>query len=164
MLAETKVNERIRAQKIILVSDDGENKGCINRLDALAMAQAKGVDLIQVSYPENDDPPVCKLMEYGKFKYWQSKKKKQKHESVKEIRISYRIAEHDLDVKHKKICEFLSDHHKVKYSMILKGREKYMKDEALSKFNEILKTFEGKAQWQPVTILGEQVMTVLQPK
>ena len=163
MPTEIRVNDRILAIKVMLISSEGENKGQFTRADALVIARESGMDLIQVSYPTNGELPVCKIMDYGKYKYWLSKKSKCKHESVKEIRVSYRIADHDLETKNTKVSKFLAKHYKVKYVMTLKGREKYRKD-AITRFCGLLKYFEGKATWQSPVASNNQVMTVLSPK
>ena len=165
MSVDLKVNDRIYASVVTVISDDGTNRGNVSREIALSMARDAGLDLIQMSYPDNGDVPVCKIMDYGKYKYWQSKKNKPKHDSVKEIRVHYHTAEHDLGIKHKKVFEFLSKKHQVKYVMQLRGREKYMREEVLHKFVEMLDSFKDVASWTtPTAIVGGQVVTVLNPK
>ena len=96
------MNERIRVREIRVVGDDGEQFGVMSTRDALALATEKELDLVEIS--PNATPPVCKIMDYGKFKYEKTKKdkenkKKQKNIVVKEIRIKPHIDEHDKDTK-----------------------------------------------------------------
>ncbi len=105
--------------------------GIFSREEALKIAKEQGLDLIEVA--PNANPPVCKLLDYGKFKYEREKKrkksKKKQSDTLKEIRLSYQIGEHDLKIKVKKIEEFLKEGHKVKLSIWFKGREKIYKEE-----------------------------------
>lgn len=109
--------------------------------DALRLAIQQGLDLIEVS--PNAKPPVCRIMEYGKYKYEQEKKtrqtKQKQHQSeVKGIRITVRAARHDLEIRVRKLEEFLNEGHKVKIEMILRGREKAHRDFARKKFDAFL--------------------------
>ena len=104
MQSNPKVNGSITADTVILISLDGSNHGKVKKAFAIATAKEKGLDLIQMSYPTNGEPPVCKIMDYGKYQYKRSKKIKNKTEVVKEIRVSYRIAEHDLAIKNKNLA------------------------------------------------------------
>lgn len=108
------------------VIDGDKQLGILSLADALAMAGRAGLDLVEVS--ANAAPPVCRIMDYGKFRYQQNKKlqdakKSQTIIQVKEIRIRPKTEEHDLQVKIKHIRKFLSQHDKVKISMMFRGRE-----------------------------------------
>ena len=123
---ETRVNERIRACEVRLIDEEGQMVGVMTSSQALAMARERGLDLVEVS--PMAVPPVCKLMDYGRFKYEQSKKenearKHQKVSEVKEIRLSPRTDDHDLSVKARKIEEFLAEGDKVKVGVRFRGRE-----------------------------------------
>jgi len=123
---ETRVNERIRAREVRLIDEDGQMIGVMTSGQALSMARERGLDLVEVSPMAT--PPVCKLMDYGRFKYEQSKKenearKHQKVSELKEIRLSPRTDDHDLFVKVRKIEEFLSEGDKVKVGVRFRGRE-----------------------------------------
>jgi translation initiation factor IF-3 len=109
-----------------LIGADGSQVGIIAREQALQQAQDAGLDLVEVA--PNADPPVCKIMDYGKFKYQESirakeARKKQGHQSVKEIRFGPKTAEHDYQTKRNRVAEFLEDGHRVKVSVRFKGRE-----------------------------------------
>ncbi len=120
------MNERIRAREVRLIDDDGKVIGVMSSGQALAIARERGVDLVEVS--PLAVPPVCKLMDWGRFKYEQAKKesearKHQKTVELKEIRMRPRTDEHDLAVKVRKIEEFLGDGDKVKVGVLFRGRE-----------------------------------------
>ena len=123
---ENRINDRIRAPKVRLIGADGSQVGIVTIQQALQQAQDAGLDLVEVA--PNADPPVCKVMDYGKFKYQESirakeARKKQGHQSVKEIRFGPKTAEHDYQTKRNRISEFLDDGHRVKVSVRFKGRE-----------------------------------------
>ena len=137
---ELPVNEQIRAKEVQVIDENGEKKGVMNINDALDLAFDKKLDLVLVS--PNLEVPVCKIMNYGKYKFEQSKKekeakKKQKVTELKEIRITPNIEQHDFDFKAKNIRKFIEDGNKVKVTVRFRGRElNYVKlgEEALNKF------------------------------
>ena len=121
-----KINREIRAASVRVISMDGEQLGVITLTEALAEAAKAGLDLVEVS--PTAAPPVCRIMDYGKFRYQQSKKvqiskKSQTVIQVKEIRLRPKTEAHDLEVKIKHIRKFLDQHNKVKISMMFRGRE-----------------------------------------
>ncbi|CAA6802337.1 MAG: Translation initiation factor 3 [uncultured Campylobacterales bacterium] len=123
---DTLLNENIRLPEVRCTSDDGTSHGIISSAEALAIANDEGLDLVLIS--PNAKPPVCKIMDYGKFKYEQEKKKKearknQKKIDVKEIKFSVKIAQNDIDYKVKHSREFLAAGKHVKMRVFLKGRE-----------------------------------------
>ena len=120
------INEAIRDKTIRLIDSDGTQLGIVSIREALDLAEEKKLDLVKIA-PEAK-PPVCKIMDYGKYKYEQIKKakdakKKQKVVDIKEIRISVSIGEHDLEIKKKKLVEFIDAGHKVKLVIKFRGRE-----------------------------------------
>ncbi|MDO8722310.1 MAG: translation initiation factor IF-3 [Syntrophales bacterium] len=126
MVKELKVNREIRAASVRVIDHEGNQIGVISLADALAEAAKNGLDLVEVS--PNAAPPVCRIMNYGKFRYQQSKKlqlakKSQSTVQVKEIRIRPKTVDHDLQIKIKHIKKFLDQRDKVKISMIFRGRE-----------------------------------------
>ena len=136
-----RTNERISAYRIKLILSDGENKGEMLKSAALDMAKREGLDLVEVS---TGTIPVCKIMDYGKMLYDQSKAERHQAKApvTKEIKVRYNIGDHDLQVKNKKIEELLADGHKVIFTMEVKGREKYLAGNAAKeKFNTIVKDF-----------------------
>jgi translation initiation factor IF-3 len=119
-----RVNERIKASMVRLVLASGEHVGIVSREDAIERAVQEGMDLVEISPEAN--PPVCKLLDYGKFKYRRKKRLRQKHHKsqVKEIWIGPETAEHDLGFKAGRVQAFLREHHKVRVTMRLTGRHK----------------------------------------
>lgn len=120
------VNEEIRDREIRVIADDGEQLGVIATKEALRIAEEKELDLVMIS--PGAKPPVCKIMDYGKFIYEQSKKdkeakKKQKVINLKEIRVSPKIEEHDVLIKSNNARKFLEDGDKVKITVRFRGRE-----------------------------------------
>jgi translation initiation factor IF-3 len=143
---ETRVNERIRAREIRLIDENGEMMGVMPPGRALDIARDKNLDLVEVS--PNAIPPVCKLMDYGRFKYEQAKKenearKNQKTITLKEIRMRPRTDEHDVEVKTRKIQEFLADGDKVRVSVQFRGAEMRHPDLGRKLLDEIAEVLKG---------------------
>jgi len=120
------MNERIRAREIRVIDEDGSQLGIMTPRDALAIARERGIDLIEVA--PQAQPPVCKIMDYGKFKYEQAKKekesaKKHKQSELKGIQMFPNIEEHDFVVKVKSAIKFLEEGDKVKVTIRFKGRQ-----------------------------------------
>lgn len=120
------MNEEIRAKEIRVISDDGEQLGVLLTKDALNLAEGKELDLVVIS--PNATPPVCKIMDFGKYVYEQQKKekeakKKQKVINIKEIRLSATIEDHDITIKSNNARKFLLDGDKVKVTVRFRGRE-----------------------------------------
>ena len=123
---ELPINGQIRAKEVQLISDTGEKLGMVPLARALELAGEKKLDLVLVS--PNSDVPVCKIMNYGKYKFEQSKKekeakKKQKVQETKELRITPNIEEHDFGFKSKNARKFLEDGNKVRITVRFRGRE-----------------------------------------
>lgn len=123
---ELPVNEQIRAKEVQVIDENGEKKGVMNINDALDLAFDKKLDLVLVS--PNLEVPVCKIMNYGKYKFEQAKKekeakKKQKIQETKELRITPNIEEHDFGFKAKNAKKFIEDGNKVKITVRFRGRE-----------------------------------------
>ncbi len=120
------INEKIRVREVRLIDDSGKQLGVVATVEALRMAREQELDLVEVSPKTN--PPVCKIMDYGKFKYQLAKKaheakKKQAVVQLKEMKLGLKIEEHDLAFKVKHMKEFLGDGYKVKVIIMFKGRE-----------------------------------------
>lgn len=142
------MNERIRAREIRVIGEDGEQFGILTVSEALALAAEKNLDLVEIS--PNATPPVCKIMDYGKFKYEKTKKekenkKKQKNVVIKEIRIKPHIDEHDKETKISQIKKFIEKEYKVKISLRLSGREKLHAESAVKILDEFADSFEETA-------------------
>ncbi len=121
-----RVNERIRATEIRLIGADGENAGVVTPERAMQMAEDAGLDLVEIS--PNATPPVCKIMDFGKFKYETQKKeaearKKQKIIEIKEIKFRPNTDTHDYEVKMRSVFKFLDEGDKVKITLRFRGRE-----------------------------------------
>ena len=121
-----RVNEQIRVREVRLIDDEGNQKGIIPTIEALKMARERDLDLVEVS--PNANPPVCKILDFGKYRFEQEKKlrdskKNQKVLKLKEIRIQPKIGAGDLDTKAKHVQEFLNEGDKVKVTIRFRGRE-----------------------------------------
>jgi len=121
-----RINEEIGVVRLRLVDERGQMVGVVQRNEALAMAAQAGLDLVEIA--PNADPPVCKILDYGKFKYEEQKKKnearkKQKVIEVKEIKLRPSIDDHDYDVKMRSMNKFIEEGDKVKVTMRFRGRE-----------------------------------------
>lgn len=119
-----KINERIRASQVRLIDENGVQVGVVTREDALARAKAVEQDLVEVA--PDATPPVCKIMNYGKYKYKQKKKTQQKQHVVqlKELRIRPKTGEHDIQTKIRQARRFLEHKNRVLINMLFKGRER----------------------------------------
>ena len=141
---ELPINEQIRAREVQVIDEQGTKKGVMKLNDALDLAYEKKLDLVLVA--PNAEPPVCKIMNYGKYKFEQTKrekeaKKKQKVLEVKEIRITPNIEQHDFEFKVKNARKFIEDGNKVKITVRFRGRElNYVKlgEDNLNKFIDAL--------------------------
>lgn len=137
-----RINHRINAREVRVISETGEQLGILLTRQALELAESKDLDLVEVAATAN--PPVCRIMDYGKFKYKEQKKeteakKKRTENTIKELRIRYRTDKGDLDTKLKHAREFIEEGDKVKFSMRFKGREAMYVNLGLEKFDEITK-------------------------
>ncbi|MDO9559268.1 MAG: translation initiation factor IF-3 [Syntrophales bacterium] len=126
MSKELKINREIRAAQVRVIDAEGKQLGIISLADALSEAAKGGLDLVEVA--PTSEPPVCRILDYGKFRYQQSKKlqdakKSQTTIQVKEIRLRPKTETHDLQVKIKHVRKFLDQHDKVKITMMFRGRE-----------------------------------------
>lgn len=121
-----RVNDEIAVMRVRLVDERGNMVGIVGRNDALSMASDVGLDLVEIA--PNADPPVCKILDFGKYKYEEQKKKnearkKQKIIEVKEIKLRPSIDDHDYDVKMRSMVKFIEEGDKVKVTMRFRGRE-----------------------------------------
>lgn len=164
----TKVNGGITSDKVRLVDQDGEMLGVVDIKDALRKAQEAGLDLVAIA--ENAEPPVCKILDYGKYKYEVQKrknlaKKKQKVISNKEIKMRPNIEEHDFQVKLKRIKEFLAKGDKVKISIRFRGREMMYQELGAKVLERIQADIEeiAKVESRP-KMEGRQLTMFLAPK
>ena len=162
------MNERIRAPEIRLIGADGENVGVVTPARAMAMAEEAGLDLVEIS--PNAEPPVCKIMDFGKFKYENQKReaearKKQKIIEIKEIKFRPGTDDHDYDVKMRAVLKFLGEGDKVKVTLRFRGREMAHQDLGLALLNRVAGdvTEAGKIESMP-KLEGKQMVMMIGPK
>ncbi len=164
----TNINRKIRAREVRVIDPNGEQIGVISIEEALAAAADLGLDLVEVS--PNANPPVCKIMDYGRFKYEQTKKKqeakkKQTTFQVKEIKVRPKTGDHDLQVKMGHIRKFLGKKDKVKVTVLFRGREITLSDRGRELLQRIASEFEDIAVVEQYPKFeGRTMMMVLSPK
>lgn len=157
-------NERIRIREVRVIHD-GENLGVLPTAEALKIAKAAGLDLVEVS-PQSR-PPVCQIMDYGKFKFEKSKKKKQQPATHKEKELSFRyvIADHDLETKANQARKFLEKGCRVKFTVKFKAREKAHKDQGFSALNKMVQMLSDISSVEKaIGFEGNNLTTKLEPK
>ncbi|MBU0573759.1 MAG: translation initiation factor IF-3 [Candidatus Margulisbacteria bacterium] len=135
------VNERIRAREVRLVGSNGDQKGVVPMLEALRLAREEGLDLVLIA--PNASPPVAKIADHGKLKYEKSKHDKEMRKSqrvsvLKEIKLTPKIGDHDLEVRVKKVRELLEKKNKIKLTMFFRGREMVHKELGLAVIDRLL--------------------------
>ncbi len=158
------MNERIRAREVRLIDENGEMMGVMPPIRALDIARDRNLDLVEVS--PNGIPPVCKLMDYGRYKYEQAKKenearKNQKTITLKEIRMRPRTDEHDVEVKTRKIQEFLAEGDKVRVSVQFRGAEMRHPDLGRKLLDEIAEVLKGSATIERSPIMEGRMMSMI---
>src|SRR5215467_6469546 len=161
---ETRVNERIRAREVRLIDENGEMIGVMPPTRALEIARERDLDLVEIS--PNAIPPVCKLMDYGRFKYEQAKKenearKNQKTITLKEIRLSPRTDEHDVDVKTRKILEFLAEGDRVRVSVKFRGAEMRHPDIGRKLLDGIAEVLKGIGVIERTPVMEGKMMSMI---
>ena len=165
-----RINEHIRLREIRLIDENGNNVGVVPTIDARVRAEELGLDLVEVS-PEAQ-PPVCKIMDYGKFKFQEQKKaaearKHQKIVEIKEIKMRPGIDDHDYDTKMRSIKRFFEEGDKVKITLRFRGREMAHTSLGMDVLNRVRKDTEGigiaKVESEP-RFEGRQMVMVLAPK
>jgi translation initiation factor IF-3 len=163
-----RINDRIRATEIRLIGADGENVGVVTPARAMAMAEEAGLDLVEIS--PNAEPPVCKIMDFGKFKYEQQKKeaearKNQKVIEIKEIKFRPGTDTHDYDVKMRSVMKFLEEGDKVKVTLRFRGREMAHQELGLELLNRVAADVgdKGKVESMP-RLEGRQMVMMIGPR
>jgi len=162
------INEQIRDREVRLIGDDGEQLGIMSSRDAQQIADEKRLDLVKIS--PTAKPPVCKIMNYSKFRFEQSKKekearKKQRTTDVKELRLTPNTDKHDVDVKLKKAIKFLKDGDKVKITIRFRGREHGRTEFAHVILNEFAQNVSEYANIEkPPKMEGRSMAMFLAPK
>ncbi len=163
-----RVNQRIRVPEIRVVMDDGEQKGIMPTRQALALAHELGLDLVEIS--PRSHPPVCRIMDYGKYKYEQSKKKKaaSKHASrveLKEIKFRPKTEGHDMDFKIKHVRRFIEEGNKCRLVIIFRGREITHPETGLAVLNKVVTATEDIANVEVrPNMEGRRMVMILAPR
>lgn len=163
-----RTNDQIRVREVRLIDDAGEQKGIVPIVEALRMARDQGLDLVEIAPQSN--PPVCKILDYGKFKFEQEKKfkdnrKNQKIVKIKEVRMQPKIDDHDLDFKSKHVKEFLAEGNKVKVTIRFRGRELAHTEIGEDVLKSVLARIEGTYNLErPPTMEGRFMSMILSPK
>lgn len=162
------MNDEIRVKEVQLIDDDGTNRGVIAIDDALELASSAGLDLVEIA--PNSEPPVCKILDYGRFKYQAQKKaaearKKQKTFEVKEIKMRPNIDTHDYDVKMRAMRRFFDEGDKVKVTLRFRGREMAHQNLGMDLLYRVKdETAEfAKVEYEP-KMEGRQMIMVLAPR
>jgi translation initiation factor IF-3 len=162
-----RINDGIKARQVRLIDEKGENRGVVTVQEALRLAIAADMDLIEIS--PQATPPVCKILDYGKYKYEIQKrkneaKKNQKVVNIKELKLRPAIDTHDYDVKLKQAKKFLSQGDKVKFTMRFKGREMSANDLGKELLNKLIEDLElvGKVDSAP-KLEGRQMTMMISP-
>lgn len=162
------INERIRFPKIRVIDADNTQLGIMSPREALQIAEEKELDLVLVS--DKADPPVCRIIDYGKYKFEQEKKareakKKQHTVDVKEVKMRYKIEEHDYNVRLNQAKRFLKDGDKVKATIMFRGREIQHSDIAEDLLNRLAGDLQELAEVQQAPKKeGRNMMMLLAPK
>ena len=158
------MNKGIRAGEVRVIGSDGEQIGVLPIDEALKIAGEEALDLVEVSPGAN--PPVCKIMDFGKFKYEQTKKKqeakrKQKSTQIKEIKVRPKTDDNDLETKVRHIEKFISNNDKVKVTMVFRGREFILKEQAHQVLEKVVVMAEEFAQVEQAPKYEGRVITML---
>lgn len=156
-------NEQIRISPVRLIDENNVQVGVVSTDEALRRAREAGQDLVEVAPKER--PPVCRIMDYGKWKYQQKKNVKKHHEQLlKEVRLRARTDDHDREIKVARAREFLSEGHKVQFTMQFRGRERVHHDIGLGVFHNIVASFGelAKIEREP-RLEGRRMIMVLAP-
>ena len=165
---EQQINEEIRDKEIRVISNDGEQLGIMSAAEALKIAESKNLDLVKIAPMAK--PPVCKIMDYGKFRFEKAKKEKeakknQKIIEIKEIRLSLNIDTHDFETKINHARKFIASGNKVKVSIRFRGREMAHSDLGLSTMQRCAEAMADCASIEkPAKLEGRQMLMFLAPK
>lgn len=161
------MNREINFPKVRLVGSEGEQLGIMSSREALSIAEEQDLDLVLIS--PNAEPPVCKVMDYGKFKFDQAKKlkeqrKAQKIVEIKEVQLSMTIDTHDVEVKAKSAKKFLGNGDKVKVSIRMRGRQQARPEIGVNIMNSFVEMMEGICTVEKAPeIMGRNIFMILAP-
>ncbi|MFA5570247.1 MAG: translation initiation factor IF-3 [Sphaerochaetaceae bacterium] len=169
-IKELRINRQIRSKEVFVIDEEGNQKGVMSTFDAISLADSVGLDLVEVS--PNANPPVCKILDYGKYRYEQEKrnreaKKNQTVVKLKEIRMQPKIDRHDMDFKTRAIADFLKEGNKVKVSVRFRGRELAHTDQGKRVLDTILEILGEKEVLfnldRPAQMEGRMMSLIVSP-
>ncbi|MHC4573627.1 MAG: translation initiation factor IF-3 [Planctomycetota bacterium] len=164
-----RINEKIRAENVRLIDESNNQVGVVPRYEAIARAREAGLDLVEVAPTSN--PPVCRIMDYGKWLYQQKRKIREAHKkhhyhtmTLKEIRLRPETDPHDLDIKLNHAREFLERGHKVQFTVFFRGRQMLHQDQGYAVLDRITQTLQELSKVeQPATMAGRRLKLLLVP-
>lgn len=162
-----KINREIRASKVRVIDSEGQQQGILSLHEALALAEREGLDLVEIS--PSARPPVCKVMDYGKFRYDQTKREKESKKAqhqikVKEIKIRPNIDSHDLETKLRQARQFLLKGNKVKFTCVFRGREMMFKEQGFQLLQQVCVSLEDICMVEATPkMMGRMLTAVVAP-
>ncbi|MCK4913944.1 MAG: translation initiation factor IF-3 [Planctomycetes bacterium] len=161
-----KINGGIRAENVRLIDEENNKIGIVTRQEAISKARQAGLDLVEVA--PTSDPPVCKIMDYGKWQYEQKRKMRQSHKksqqhvnTLKEVRLRPETDTHDMEIKLKHAREFLGKGHRVQFTMLFRGRQMLHRDRGHEVFAQIIESLEDMAKVEQRGRMANRRMTML---
>ncbi|MBI3986895.1 MAG: translation initiation factor IF-3 [Lentisphaerae bacterium] len=163
-----RVNHKIRVPQVRCVGAAGEQVGIISTSDALRLAQAAGLDLVEIA--PNAEPPVCRILDYGKYQYEEHQReklarKRQGSTVLKEMKFHSNVEEHDYQTKLRHILEFLEKGHRVKATLVFRGRENEHRDLGYAVFNRLIKDCEVQGiSESPPRLFGHMLVLMFRPQ
>ncbi|MEX2598449.1 MAG: translation initiation factor IF-3 [Dehalococcoidia bacterium] len=164
MAKDFRVNERIRVPEVRVVDEQGGQLGVMSTRDALAMARERDLDLVEVA--PNSVPPVCRLLDYGKFRYIQSTKEREmrktsKTNAMREIRFRPRIGKHDIEAKERQVHKLLEEGSKVKVSVMFRGREMDHPEIAVNLLRQVHEALKDEAKLEQSPNMEGRFMSII---
>jgi translation initiation factor IF-3 len=158
-----RINQRIRVPRVLVIDEEGEQLGDMPTEDAITLAQDKGLDLVEVAPAA--DPPVCRLLDYGKFKYLQTKKERearkgQKITLLREVRFRPSIGIHDIEAKKRQVKKLLAEGSKVKLTVMFRGREITHQDLGVNLLRKMAESFKDEAKLEKAPSMEGRRMSV----
>ena len=162
-----RINEYIRVPEVLVIDENGQKIGVLPIQEALRLAHERGLDLLEIA--PTAKPPVCKIIDYGKYQYQQERmarqqKSKTKKVEVKGIRLTFRISDHDMEVRATQADKFLKEGNKVRIELVLRGREKALKDFAKERMKKFISLIQSPFQIdQPQKFLPSGISTIITP-
>lgn len=168
MNKKIRINEQIRIPEVLVIDEEGQKIGVMPTQEALKLAREKDLDLLEIA-PQGK-PPVCRIMDFGKYQYQQEKMARQKKAKVKQvevkgIRLTFGMSDHDMEIRAKQTDKFLSEGNKVRIDLVLRGREKAMKDFSREKMQKFISFIKAPYQVdQPQKFLPSNISIIIAPQ